>query len=145
MRTEVEADAAEARRLGLATVPTTFVNGRYLRGPQAYEGLRAAVTSALARRGLSVPAPTPRAAGASSARPTSLPPDGAGAAGTITLPAVDVQRALERRPRLARDLDRPRIRPRPRLRKRRSSVYAAFVPAASTTRWVSIRATSSFG
>lgn len=108
MRTEVEADAAEARRLGLATVPTTFVDGRYLRGPQTYEGLRAAVTSALARRGLSVPAPTPSAAGASSAPPTSLPPDGAAApASIITLPAVDVQRALERRQRLARDLERP--------------------------------------
>jgi protein-disulfide isomerase len=56
-RAEVDADAADARRLGLSVVPTTFVDGRYLRGPQTYEALRAQVDAALRRRGLPVPSP----------------------------------------------------------------------------------------
>jgi protein-disulfide isomerase len=114
MRVEVEADAAAARALGLSAVPTTFVDGRYLRGPQPYEVLRAAVDAALARRGLAAPAATPPS--------TTLPPQPRqrpsapsapdvqatpAPASTITLPAALVAGALARRGQLAADLERP--------------------------------------
>jgi protein-disulfide isomerase len=106
-RAEVEADATEARRLGLRVVPTTFVNGRYLRGPQPYEALRAAVAAELARLGVEAPAPRPVEAPESprpTAPPTTVP---AAPSVTLTLPAAQVRRALARRGRLARDLERP--------------------------------------
>jgi protein-disulfide isomerase len=111
-RTEVEGDAAEARRLGLGIVPTTFVDGRYLRGPQPYEVLRTQVEAALARRGVAVPPPPPAAAAAVPARDASPPPTTAVApppapASTITLPATLVERALAGRRQLARDLEHP--------------------------------------
>lgn len=109
MRDEVAADAADAGRLGVTMAPTTFVNGRYLRGPQSYEALRAVVDAELARLGRTPsPAPStsttiaPTAASATSTTIVPGPP-----ASTITLDASRVRRALLRRRRLARDLDRP--------------------------------------
>jgi len=96
MRPEVEADAAAARALGVSVVPSTFVDGRYLRGPQSYEVLRAEVDAALARRGLPVPAPT---APTVEARPVP--------SSAITLSADLVRRALAEREALERDLERP--------------------------------------
>jgi protein-disulfide isomerase len=112
MRAEVEADAAAARTLGLSVVPTTFVDGRYLRGPQPYEVLRAAVDAALARRGLTAPVagassttlprrPSPAAPAAPEVQAVPVP------ASTITLPAALVAGALASRERLAADLERP--------------------------------------
>ncbi|MCW5890885.1 MAG: thioredoxin domain-containing protein [bacterium] len=61
-RAAVEADVAAARALGVSVVPTLFVNGRYLRGPQPYDVLAARVEAEL--RGLgSVPPPAPAAVG----------------------------------------------------------------------------------
>jgi hypothetical protein len=109
-RAEVEADAAEARRLGVSIVPTTFVDGRYLRGPQPYEALRAEVDAALERRGLAVPvapavAPTPTT-GTAPPAPAELGPMPAPGS-TITLPEALVEGALAHRDELARDLERP--------------------------------------
>jgi protein-disulfide isomerase len=119
-RTEVDADAADARRLGLSVVPTTFVDGRYLRGPQTYEALRAQVDAALRRRGLPVPSPLERtaAAPAPTTTPASVPapvpstappPSEAGGvpSSTIALSRALVEQELADRPRLERDLEHP--------------------------------------
>jgi protein-disulfide isomerase len=55
-RADVEADVAEAHRLGVPGVPVFFVNGRYLRGPVAYETLRRRVDAELDRVGVQPPA-----------------------------------------------------------------------------------------
>jgi hypothetical protein len=111
---EVAADAAEARRLGLGIVPTIFVDGRYLRGPQPYEVLRAEIDAALVRRGLTVPTPaapaSPPAAPAAAPQPASTPPRSASAPtpeSSIALPAALVADALSRRGELERDLEHP--------------------------------------
>jgi protein-disulfide isomerase len=113
-RDEVAADAAEARRLGLGIVPTIFVDGRYLRGPQPYEVLRAEIDAALVRRGLTVPTPaapaSPPAAPAAAPQPASTPPRSASAPtpeSSIALPAALVADALSRRGELERDLEHP--------------------------------------
>jgi len=129
-RAEVDADLADARRLGLSVVPTTFVNGRYLRGPQTYETLRAVVDAELAALGVAAPpstvqtsgvaapsstAPPTTTVGAGAATTTTAPPHGHDhdqAGGTrrppsvvVTLPAARVAAALADRPALARDLE----------------------------------------
>jgi protein-disulfide isomerase len=147
MRAEVEHDAADARRLGVSVVPTTFVNGRYLKGPQPYEVLRAWIDRELARLGV----PGPRAVAPGRAVTTTVvahpdatggepPPAGDPEAGgspiasTITLSAAEVQRALARPRRLRRDLENPPFDPGPgwegrrvvRVRRvRPGSLYAA--------------------
>lgn len=132
-RAEVEADASYARGLGIGVVPTTFVNGRYLRGPQPYEAVRAAVVAELAARGIALPAVAETSPPAPSASPTTtLAPEAAAppaATSTtppsptttvpaapnavLTLPAQRVKRALADRAALARDLDRPPLDPDP--------------------------------
>jgi protein-disulfide isomerase len=113
-RAEVEADAADARRLGLNAVPTTFVDGRYLRGPQPYEALRAQVDAALERRGLAVPTAPPVGPTEPAPPPPGAAPPGAADLGpmpapasTITLPRALAERELAHRAGLARDLERP--------------------------------------
>lgn len=122
-RDEVAADAADARRLGVTVVPTFFVNGRYLRGPQTYEALAARVEAELARLGLPVPPPrTPAPAAAPDAKPTPttrpdtpappapLPEDPPPLpTSAITLPRAEVDRALRRRRRLVRALALPAL------------------------------------
>jgi protein-disulfide isomerase len=111
MRAEVAADAADAARLGVTVVPTMFVNGRYLRGPQTYEALRAVVDAELTRLGLTLAPPavtsTTVAAAAPAPAPTSTTIAAALPTSTITLDAAAVRRALRRRGRLARDLEQP--------------------------------------
>lgn len=122
---EVEADAAAARALGVSVVPTLFVNGRYVRGPQPYDVLAARVEAELGALGIPVPPPAPAVAPtpATAVVPTTLPPPGATtttvppsadapstdgappAAMPLTLRAADVQAALRQRGRLARDLE----------------------------------------
>ena len=116
---EVEADAAYARGLGLSVVPTTFVDGRYLRGPQRYEALRVQVDAALRRRGLAVPEPAERMATTPAPAPAPTLPGTARAttppstvesrvpSSTITLSRDLVERALADRPQLARQLEHP--------------------------------------
>ena len=115
-RAPVEADAAEARRLGLSMVPTTFVDGRYLRGPQPYEALRDQVDAALRRRGLPVPRPPAAAVatggdqGSPSVAPATVPPASQTSgvpSSSIALSPGLVQRALADRPQLERNLDHP--------------------------------------
>ena len=48
-RAGVEADAADATRLGVKTTPTFFVNGRELEGPPTLEGFAAAIRNELPR------------------------------------------------------------------------------------------------
>jgi len=48
-RTAIEADLADAKRLGVKTTPTFFVNGRELEGPPTLEAFAAAIRSALPR------------------------------------------------------------------------------------------------
>jgi len=121
-RAEVLADVAEARRLGLSVVPTTFVNGRYLRGPQSYDALRAVVDAELAAAGIAPSAPSPPEESPTStsvAAPVTTTAPGQhhdhGAHHTaarpppevvVTLPAARVAAALADRPALARDLER---------------------------------------
>lgn len=112
-RADVDADAAAARRIGATVVPTFFVNGRYLRGPQSYETLAARVEAELARLGLPVP-PPPASSTPSppSAAPASAPPpDQAPALPTssLTLSRAAVDKALRRRRRLVRALDLPAL------------------------------------
>lgn len=54
-RTEVERDAASARRLGLGSVPVSFVNGLYLRGPAGEARFRRLIDAELERLGFGVP------------------------------------------------------------------------------------------
>jgi hypothetical protein len=104
-------------------VPTIFLNGRYLRGPQPYETVRALVLEELAATGVTVPegrdaegsapspAPTSTTAAPSpvttSTTPTSPP------TAVLTLPSDRVARALANRRALARDLGRPPMDPGP--------------------------------
>lgn len=48
-RTAIEADLADAKRLGVKTTPTFFVNGRELEGPPTLDALAAAIRTALPR------------------------------------------------------------------------------------------------
>jgi len=48
-RAAVEADAADAKRLGVKTTPTFFVNGRELEGPATLEAFAAAIRNELPR------------------------------------------------------------------------------------------------
>jgi protein-disulfide isomerase len=98
-RAAVASDAAAARALGLTVVPTFFVDGRYLRGPQPYEVLQREIDAALARRGMAPP--SPRAAGFDAT--TSTVADNVGTA----LSRASIDRALADRAALARDLEQP--------------------------------------
>jgi protein-disulfide isomerase len=102
MQAEVAADAADARRLGVSVVPTTFVDGRYFRGPQTFDVLRAEVEAALGRRGIAPPV-----AAAGGAVGSGADANEPAAASTITLARADVQRALAQGAALGRDLERP--------------------------------------
>ena len=135
MRDEVGHDAGAARALGLTVTPTFFVNGRYLKGPQSEEQLRARVDAELTRLGIdpaqarvaSAASVTTTLAAPRGAEPTTSvaasPPDATTTlpatppadaerdrpttpSATITLPAARVQAALRDRPRLVRDLER---------------------------------------
>ena len=55
----IEADAAEARSIGVTGTPTFFVNGRFLSGAQPFEEFGAAIDAELARLNLPVPAEAP--------------------------------------------------------------------------------------
>jgi protein-disulfide isomerase len=48
-RSAIDADAADAKRLGVKSTPTFFINGRELEGPATLEALTAAVRSELPR------------------------------------------------------------------------------------------------
>ena len=48
-RTAVDADAADAKRLGVKTTPTFFINGRELEGPATLEAFVAAIQNELPR------------------------------------------------------------------------------------------------
>jgi protein-disulfide isomerase len=162
-RADVEADAAEARRLGLSIVPTTFVDGRYLRGPQSYEALREQVDAALRRRGLAVPPPPAAIAsgdqpGTAPAPPTSPPATQPGRVmlldGTRPSP-VACRRAASRSRRRWCSVPSPIVRswnatstipPPISVRASGSDPWYASVrcePARCTRRWASRRATSS--
>lgn len=138
MRAEVAADAADAVRLGVAVAPTSFVNGRYMKGPQTFEALQARIDAELARLGIDpasarVTAPTATSPAAespevatptpSTAPPVAKPQSEAEAAAipssVITLSPATVQSALARRTQLARDLERPPIDLGPGLEGRR--------------------------
>ena len=136
MRDEVGHDAGAARALGLTVTPTFFVNGRYLKGPQSEEQLRARVDAELTRLGIdpaqarvapaasvtTTLAAAPRGAetttsvaaspsDATTTLPAAPPADAerdrpTTPSATITLPAARVQAALRDRPRLVRDLER---------------------------------------
>lgn len=49
-RAAIEADAVDARRLGITTTPTFFVNGRELEGPATLEAFVAAIQNATSSR-----------------------------------------------------------------------------------------------
>ncbi len=48
-RTAIEADLADAKRLGVKTTPTFFVNGRELEGPPTLDAFAAAIRTSLPR------------------------------------------------------------------------------------------------
>jgi protein-disulfide isomerase/type II secretory pathway component PulC len=77
-RKDVEADAAEARRLGVDSTPTFFVNGRYLKGVQTFALFEKVVQAELERLGLGEAAAseeeeTKKAARYEDAEPSDLP------------------------------------------------------------------------
>ncbi len=54
-RTAVERDAASGRRIGLGSVPVSFVNGLYLRGPAGEARFRRLIDAELERLGYGIP------------------------------------------------------------------------------------------
>jgi protein-disulfide isomerase/type II secretory pathway component PulC len=85
-RDAVDEDATTAQRLGLRSVPVTFVNGIYVKGPATRERLREIVETELVRLGVAPPA---AGADIEAAPPSRLPVT---LVGTVVSP--DPQRSL---------------------------------------------------
>jgi protein-disulfide isomerase len=100
----VEADLAEAARLGLRAAPTLFVNGIYVKAPLSYAELARVVNSELSR--LQIPSPTLNArqsAGAPEAEvPTAQLPE---PEVILRLPEAVLSAALEQREQLQEQLE----------------------------------------
>jgi predicted DsbA family dithiol-disulfide isomerase len=67
LKAKVDADAAEAKALGVTGTPAFFVNGRFLSGAKPFEDFAQAINAELGR--LNIPVPPAAAAGAKSPAP----------------------------------------------------------------------------
>ncbi len=58
-KAQVDADAAEAKALGLTGTPAFFVNGKYLSGAKPFEAFAEVINSELKRLNLPIPSGAP--------------------------------------------------------------------------------------
>jgi protein-disulfide isomerase len=94
---DVAADARAAQRLGVSSVPTFFVNGLYLKGPQTYAQLARAIDGELGREHRVIEPPPVRLSPEEARR--LVPPDFEGQPPPVpveVLPAPDAILSLER-------------------------------------------------
>ena len=59
-KAQIEADTAEAAKLGVTGTPAFFVNGRFLSGAKPFTEFAAAINAELKRLNLSIPAGAPQ-------------------------------------------------------------------------------------
>lgn len=89
IRKQVEGDAAEAERLGVSGVPTTFLNGRKLSGAQPVTKFGEVID-----RLLGIGTPTVFTPPEPATPATPAPPRGTGEDGVLPSPAVEPPRAV---------------------------------------------------
>jgi protein-disulfide isomerase len=107
---DVQADIDAARRLGVPVVPTSFVNGRYLRGARSYDAFAKLIDAELEQLGIEK-RPHERAAASSashaSAAPVPAPNEPPPETGTLlALPADGVEAAFAQLPALEAQLEK---------------------------------------